>query len=116
MTRDLTQRIGVELLAAVADGREKEAGLLVDYIYGWVEIVLKRGSCEIEDATQEAFITVLKATRAQKFDPARNGKASSWVAKIAVRKAIDCRRSAGRRNARVDSEADVSEIEDSVSV
>jgi len=85
-----TRRITVAELEQAARGDQSAAGALADFIYGWVRSVLRDGP-DIEDATQEAFVAVIVATRENHYDPARDDK-HAWVVKIAVRKAIDVRR------------------------
>lgn len=97
MKGQTTRRITVELLEAAARGDRMEAGLLADFMFGWVRSVLREGP-DIEDATQEAFVAVIVATRERRYDPSLEDK-HAWVVKIAVRKAIDARRRRERERA-----------------
>lgn len=90
MKRQTTHHITVELLEAAARGERVAAGTLVDFIYGWVHGVLRAGP-DIDDATQEAFVSILVAVRKGRYDASLEDK-QAWVVKIAVRKAIDARR------------------------
>lgn len=100
--------ITAELVEKAAAGMPGPAGVLADFIYGWVEAVLK-GSPDVDDATQEAFLAVLNAVRNGNFERA-SGKPSNWVVKIAVRKAIDFHRYNRRHLTRFDSGKSVDEM------
>lgn len=102
------KEITAELVEHAAAGMAGPAGILADFIYGWVEAVLK-GSPDVDDATQEAFLAVLGAVRSGEFDSV-SGRPSNWIVKIAVRKSIDFHRYNRRHSNKFDSEACVDEM------
>jgi RNA polymerase sigma-70 factor, ECF subfamily len=88
--RVTAEDITADLIEEAAAGVRGAAGILADFIYGWVQAVLK-GSPDVDDATQEAFLAVLDAVRRRQFK-IDSGKPSSWVAKVSVNRAIDFHR------------------------
>lgn len=102
------ESITAELVELAAVGQPGPAGILVDFIYGWVEAILKN-SADAEDATQDAFVAVLQAVRAGNFDR-DSGKPRSWVTQVAVRKAFDHCRRRRRQTNRQEQDVYVDEI------
>jgi len=106
--RATPNEITAELVEHAAAGMAGPAGILADFIYGWVEAVLK-GSPDVDDATQEAFLAVLNAVRSGEFDMV-SGRPSNWVVKIAVRKSIDFHRYNRRHSNKFDAKTPVDEM------
>ncbi len=91
-TKRMVNKITVPLLEAAACGERTASEALFDFVYDRVKSTLKTGP-GIDDAAQEAAMSILIAVREQSggYDPAIFDK-SSWVAIIAIRKALDQRR------------------------
>jgi RNA polymerase sigma-70 factor (ECF subfamily) len=96
MARRTTHRITNEQIEAAARGDRAAAGEVADFIYGWVENILRSSPGDIDDAVNDTFVAVLTAVRTRQYDPTQSDK-QAWVAKIATRKALDVlRRRKGR--------------------
>lgn len=70
-----------------------------DFIYARVSFILGPGSADVGDVTTDAYLRILNAVAGNRFDFDRDGSASAWAAKIAVRVALDHRRKSARCHA-----------------
>lgn len=113
MASDTRPIISAKLLEKAVAGARPEAGILVDYIHGYVSLVLGPDPSSADDATQDAFLRILKAIRSGKFDFTSDRHSSAWVAKIAVTSAIDNRRHHMRTHKFMEAIDDGLKIEDS---
>lgn len=96
-------RIDATTLRDASEGVIEPSERLIDFIYHRIELVLGRESPDKGEAASDAFMQIIEAVRRGRFDPERHGKPTAWVAKIAVRMAIDYLRSATRYRARHES-------------
>lgn len=70
---------------------------IFDHVYRVVSVVLGRGTADVDDAAQEAFMAVFNASKDILERIAPNAEIAPWINTIAARKAIDHRRRAKQR-------------------
>ncbi len=81
--------IDAGIVVRAAAGSRPEAERVAELIFRTVAAVLGPRSPNCYDVAQEAVLRLVRKVRAGTFDSAKEGKASSWVVKLAVRVAID---------------------------
>lgn len=78
---------------ALPSTRRREAlGRVYDHAYRVVAVVLGRSAADVDDAAQDAFMSILKASGEVVARVGPDADMTSWVNTIAARKAIDYRR------------------------
>lgn len=96
-------RLSATLLRTMRDrtlspSLRREAQVKVfDHVYRVVSVVLGRGMADVDDAAQEAFLSVFNASEDIVEKNAPGAEIAPWVNTIAARKAIDHRRRAKQR-------------------
>jgi RNA polymerase sigma-70 factor (ECF subfamily) len=112
MEQDSRHCISFATLHGAAAGLKEPSDALVDFIFEKVRVVLGRNSPDSDEATSDVYLKIINAIHSGKFNANKEGKPSSWVTKIAVRVAIDYRRSATRYCAKFDAYDDGAELTD----
>ena len=95
MGYDSHYAIDFATLEGAAAGAREPSERLIDFIYYKVTLILGDWP-ERDEATSDAYLKIIDEISSHRFNPSREGKPSAWVGKIAVRKAIDYKRSATR--------------------
>jgi len=99
MGHDSFYGIDFATLEGAAAGVREPSERLIDFIYYKVTLILGE-SPDRDEATSDVFLRIIDEVSCHRFNPAREGTPSAWAAKVAVRKAIDYKRSATRHQTR----------------